>query len=68
MKATIEIEIDILMDSVEAIAAGLRAAADEVQAYTPIRKGVGTYLRILPHVEASTLVGAYKLADERMAA
>ncbi len=44
MKATIEIEIDILMDSVDAIAAGLRTAADELQAYTPVRKGLGIYL------------------------
>jgi hypothetical protein len=36
--------------------------------YQTLRKGVGTYLRMLPHVEAATLVGAYKLADERMAA
>lgn len=36
--------------------------------YQALRKGVSTYLRTLPHIEAAMLVGAYKLADERMVA
>lgn len=44
MRATIEIEIDILMDSIPAITAALHKAADEMQNLTPIRKGLGIYL------------------------
>lgn len=43
-RATIELEIDLLVDSIPAIADALRRAADELQNYTPIRKGLGVYL------------------------
>lgn len=44
MRATIELEIDIAMDSIPAIVAGLHAAADAIQGHTKIRKGLGIYL------------------------
>jgi len=44
MRATIEIEIDLLMDSIAGISEALHAAADEIKAYTPVRKGLGIYL------------------------
>ena len=44
MRATIELEIDILMDNIPGIVDALRHAADKMQSYTPVRKGLGIYL------------------------
>lgn len=44
MRATIELEIDIIMDSIPAIVAALHQAADQLSSHTPIRKGLGIYL------------------------
>lgn len=44
MRATIELEIDLLMDTVGGIAAALHAAADAIQGYTPVRRGLAIYL------------------------
>lgn len=42
--ATIELEINLLLDSVDGIADALRRAADELQGVTAVKKGLGTYL------------------------
>lgn len=44
MKATVEIELDLLLDSIGGIADALRRAADEVEGYTPVRKGLAVFL------------------------
>ena len=42
--ATIELEINLLLDSVDGIADALRRAADNLQGVTTVKKGLGTYL------------------------
>lgn len=44
MKATAEIELELLLDSIGGIAEALRRAADEVERCTPVHKGLGIYL------------------------
>lgn len=44
MRATIELELTLLLDSIDGIATALREAADQLQGYTPVRRGMAIYL------------------------